>query len=237
MPEQPSDPLPRGRLPALIGLGAAGALLLAALAVIAVHGGPLDGERVELAGRGETARLFGGLEQKRGALGPGDAPVAIGVFNDLQCARCAAYALRTVPRLVEGLVRPGRARLVFHHFPMGARERGVAGLAAAAAGEQGREWQYAYLFFRNQERVRAGGVTERFLRALAGADPRLDLDRWRRDRDGTAVERRLAADARLARDLRLPAEPAIAIDGRQGSRKLTGSPSPAAIEAAVRAVR
>lgn len=224
----------RSRLPALIGLVAAGTALLGALAVIALSGGSGEPAR-SLAGRTEAALLFRGVEQDtRGRLGAGDAPVRIAVFNDLQCRGCASWDLRTTPALVRRLVRSERARLAFHHFPMGVRERGVADIAAAAAGKQGREWQYSHLFFRNQ-RLAGEGVSDSFLLRLARAAD-LDVERWRRDRASRTVERRLRADAQLAFDLRLPARPAVTVEGRAGSRTLTGAPSLRRILAAVRRV-
>jgi hypothetical protein len=79
-------------------------------------------------------------------------------------------------------------------------------------------------------------VSEDFLEDIANAIPDFDLDGWKRDRETAAVSDRVAADAELAADLRLPAEPAIVVTGDDGTRELDSSPSIEDVEAAVAAV-
>lgn len=226
---------PRSRLPPLVGLGLAAVLLLAGVSALALSGGSGGGED-RMVGREEAAALFVGLRQEGSSLGKPSVPVSAGLFIDLQCRSCSSWALRTLPRLVDDLVRPGRARLVLHHFSLGSHPVTLASLAAVAAGRQGRQWQYAYLFLRNIRRVPIQGVSARFLRRVAGAVPGLDLGLWERDRRDPAIRRQLDADDKLGADLRLPAEPAVTVSGERASRKLTRSPSATRIAAAVRAV-
>jgi protein-disulfide isomerase len=187
-------------------------------------------------GTDTVQRLYGGIEQEGAALGPAQAPVSISVYDDLQCRGCSAWYLRTVPPLVEELVRTRKAKLVYHHFPMGQREREVAFPAAAAAGEQGRQWQYVHIFFANQEEARRRGVSEEFMTRVAEQVPELEVDQWKRDRRDPDIERTLAADAKLSLDERLPAQPAVIVDGPRGQRKLVGSPTAARILAAANEV-
>jgi protein-disulfide isomerase len=221
----------RGRLAVLAALVAGGAALLAAMVVLSL--GKPDPTLVRIDGVDAAQRLFGGIRQEGEELGDAGAPVEIAIFNDLQCKGCALYHLSVVPRLVEDLVRPGRARLVFRHFPMGSRSRSVGAFAAAAAAEQGRAWEYVHLFFANQNKTR-GEVTDEFMRRIAGSLPRrFDIERWERDRRAPEVARSLAADADLALELRLTAMPAAVIEGPAGRRVLTDSPTADEIERAV----
>jgi protein-disulfide isomerase len=181
-------------------------------------------------------RVYGGIEQEGASLGSPDAPISVSIYDDLQCRSCATWYLRQVPPLVEDLVRTRRARLVYHHFPMGEREREVGFYAAVAAGAQGRSWQYVHVFFANQEVALRRGVSEEFMTRVAQQVPQLDLRQWRKDRLDPDTERTLAADAKLALDLHLPAKPAAVVDGPGGRRKLVGSPTAREIEAAVTAL-
>jgi protein-disulfide isomerase len=208
--------------------------LLAGVVVLAL--GKPDRGRLDIVGTDTVQRVYGGVEQDGASLGPPGARVSVSVYDDLQCASCATWYLRTVPPLVEALVRSKRADLVYHHFPMGERDTEAGFYAAAAAGMQGRQWQYVHIFFANQEIARRHGVTEQFMTRVAEQVPELDVRQWRSDRRSGEVATTLKADSKLALDLRLPAQPAVVVDGPKGTRKLTGSPTVAAIEAAVRAV-
>jgi protein-disulfide isomerase len=191
---------------------------------------------LEVKGAPAAQRLYAGIEQRGALLGPPDAAVSISVFNDMQCQACAAWHARTVVPLVETYARTGKAKLVYHHFAMGTRARQASFYAAVAAGYQGRQWQYVHMFFANQELALQRGVTRTLMARVAERIPELEIKDWRRDLDNPDSERTLEADAKLALDLRLPAEPAVIVDGPRGRRKLIESPTAAQVEGAVRAV-
>lgn len=231
--EVPSLRPPRSRAAFLGAVGLVTVALGTAIAFIAVGE---EGEPIEIVGVGQTNELLGGIAQEGAALGSPSAPVTISVFNDLQCPDCADYHLRTVAPLVLDLVRGGDVRLELRHFSIGRQQSTtLAAIAAAAAGEQARQWQFAHLLYLN---LGAAGVTvsEEFLRAVAGGAG-LDLSEWEEAREGAEASAAVEADAELARDLRLPAMPAAVVDGPGGTRRLVDEPSAEAIEAAVEAVR
>jgi protein-disulfide isomerase len=181
-------------------------------------------------------QLIAGIPQDGPYLGPDDAAVTITVFNDLQCGSCDEFQLRTVDPLIEEYARPGEARLEFRNFSLGPATTTEAAYAAAAAGEQDREWQYVDLLFRNQDEAPRHTVSEEFLEDVANGIPGFDLDAWKRDRETVAVSDGVAADAQLAADLRLTAEPAVVVDGPGGTRELEGSPTKEQVEETVDAV-
>jgi protein-disulfide isomerase len=199
--------------------------------------GKVDRGAVKVVGTDTIQQLYGGIEQQGASLGPAGAAVSISVFDDLQCRPCAAWYLRTVPPLVEELARTGRAKLVYHHFAMGEHDRQVAFYAAAAAGLQGRQWQYIQIFFTNQALALSGGVTEKLMTRFAEQVPELDVEQWRRDRKDPQIEQVLAGDDKLTIDERLPAKPAVIVDGPGGRRKLVDAPSLTTIRRAIAEVR
>ena len=219
----------------LLGAGAVG--LLAAVVSLSIgEGGP---ETITISGGEQTQQLIAGIPQDGPYLGPSDVAVTIGVFNDLQCSSCDDYELHTVDPLIEQYARTGQAKLEFHHISLGAAETTTAAYAAAAAGEQDREWQYIDLFFRNQKEAPAHTVSDEFLTDIGNAVPDFDLDAWTAARDSAEVKDRVEADATLAAELGLRISgPSIVVTGPgPGDPKvLQDSPSKEEIDAAVSAV-
>jgi protein-disulfide isomerase len=218
----------------ILALVAAGLAVTVAIVFIAVGEG---GRRLEITGANETQRLLGGILQDGNELGSPDAPVTITYYTDLQCEPCAEYHFATIPPLVEALVRDGDAKLELRHFSTSENETSIAAYAATSAGLQERQWQYAHLFFRNLDQAVDGRITEDLLRGVAGAVLELDDSDWEAGIDSEQVRSRVDADAALAIELLLPAEPAMIVEGPGGTRKLTRSPALEEIEAAAAEVR
>lgn len=231
-----SAPAP-GRRPRLLGVVVIAVIVaigIAAIASLSLDEG--DSDPIEIEGAGEVQRLLGGIPQLEQRLGENDAPVTIEVFNDLQCERCAGYQLEVIDGLVEGPVRAGEVKLLFRHFTMSDRASGVAAFGAVAAGLQGDEWQFIELFFRNQEEAARRGVTDEFLERVAAAILEFNVEQWQRDFDEPEVQERIDADAELAGQRELPADPAVVVTGPRGDRELIESPALGEIEAAIREV-
>ena len=109
----------------------------------------------------------------------------------------------------------------------------LGAIGAEAAGRQDRQWQYLDTFVRNQELAEGRAVDEDILREVAEAVPELDVDRWESDFGDPSSEELVRDDAKLAFDLKLPAEPAVVVDGPAGERQLIETPSRDEIEAAI----
>jgi protein-disulfide isomerase len=218
-----------------IGLGLAAVLLAAAIVSLAVgQGGP---KVIVIRGTEAQQPLFGGVEQEGNRLGNPDAPVEISIFNDLQCIPCAHYEAHTVDALVSEYARGDTARLVFHHLSFGGAETTLAAVAAVAAGNQGREWQYIDLFFRSQGIIRSSRVTDEFLTDVANTIPEFNRSEWDDDRGSASVDAQVQDDAKLADSLHLPIDaPSIVVSGPAGQKILQHYPSKTEVDAAVQAV-
>lgn len=224
----------RPRPVGLLVIGLAVVVMFAVIASLSLDE-PED-KPVEITGAGEVQRLLGGIHQSGAELGSPDAPVAIELFNDLQCSTCDEYQLEVVPSLVENLVRPGDAKLVYRHFPLGEKATNLADYGAVAAGEQEAEWQFVQLFFINQDRAPAMGVNEDFLARVAAAILEFEHTKWRQDFKDESIAETLDNNGEIAAQLGLPAEPAVLVVGPGGRKQLEDRPSAAEIEAAVEAV-
>lgn len=230
-------PLPRrGRLWVIVLL----ALGLLALAYTIVEmstqepGDPV----VHVAGIEEAQRTFGGMPQEGDRLGSDNAPVAIQVFNDLQCDNCRDDFLSTIPQLAERYARPGDVKLLYRHYSNSVNPEQLGFYGAEAAADQGYGWQYIYLFFRNQDEAERFGVDEEYLASIAGGVEELDLEEWKGDLEDDGgpdgpIEQRLERYEELGRDLEIRTGQGMVITGPSGTVTLQEGPSLAEVEAAI----
>ena len=217
----------------LLGLGVAG-LLGAIISLSVGTGGP---QVIKISGGDDVQELLGGVQQDGTYLGSPDAPVTIGVFTDLQCSTCDNYELDTVDPLIAEYARSGGARFQFHNYSLGEADVTQSAYAATAAGQQDQEWQFAELFFRNQDEAPGGSVTDEFLDDIGNAMnsfTTFDLGAWHAAMDSQQVKDAVDADQKLAAEygLRITA-PSIVVDGPRGQKVLQDGPTKDQVDAAV----
>jgi protein-disulfide isomerase len=193
---------------------------------------------VKIEGINEAQELFGGVPQEGDRLGSADAPVTIQVFNDLQCADCREAFLSTIPPLTEDYARPGKVKLLYHHYSNSESPQELGFYGAEAAAEQGYGWQYTYLFFRNQEEAKRRGVNQDFLDSVAGGVEELNAPEWEAALEESGgsdgkIARRLEADEELGRELGIRTGQAAIVSGPHGTRTLQDGAPLGEIEAAI----
>ncbi|HEV8152146.1 MAG TPA: thioredoxin domain-containing protein, partial [Solirubrobacteraceae bacterium] len=163
--------MPARRRP-LVMLGAAVALAaVLVLVLVLVSSGGGDGSSSgagsstsgasgggAVAGRAEALALFAGVPQNGTAVGAPRAPVTVYEFADLQCPFCRDVALETLPDVIRKHVRTGQVRIVYQDLAFLGPDSVKAAHAAAAAGNQGRLWQFAHLMYANQGEENSGWV-------------------------------------------------------------------------------
>lgn len=196
---------------------------------------------VHLDGIGDGQEIFGGVPQEGDRLGSSDAPVTIQVFNDLQCSSCRDDFLGTIPALAERYARPGDVKLLYRHYSNSESPEELSFYGAEAAADQGYGWQYAYLFFRNQDEAKRFGIDQDYLDSVAGGIEELNEPEWLAYLEdegdpGGAIQRRLQGYEELGRDLGIRTGQAAIVSGPKGTRTLQDGPSLAEIEAAIEAV-
>ncbi|HSZ12429.1 MAG TPA: thioredoxin domain-containing protein [Solirubrobacteraceae bacterium] len=169
-----------------------------------------------------VATLLGGVPQRASALGDPAAPVTLQWFGDLQCPYCKEFALGALPPIIGRWVRTGRLRIVYRSLRTATRPLRVfhaQQIAALAAGEQGRLWNFIETFYAEQRAEGTNYVTERYLQGIASQIPGLSLSEWMSDRAGRQLAGELVADREAARSARLDGTPAFLI-GRTGARRV-----------------
>jgi protein-disulfide isomerase len=214
----------------LLGVGIVG--LVAALISISVGtGGP---EVIKISGGDDVQELLGGVRQDGSSLGSPDAPVTLGLFTDLQCSTCDTYQLETVDPLIAKYARGDQVRFELHNYSLGQADVTQSAYAATAAGQQDREWQFAELFFRNQDEAPGGNVTDEFLNDIGNSIPDFDIDAWHTAMGTDTVKAEVDNDQKLAAQYGLRIEaPSIVVDGPGGTKVLQDGPSEQQVEAAI----
>jgi Thioredoxin len=228
----------RGRLWVILIL----ALALGGLgyAIVQISTQKPDPNIIHIEGISEAQEIFGGVPQEGDRLGSSDAPVAIQVFNDLQCSSCREAFLGTIPKLTENYARPGDVKLLYRHYSNSENKIELGFFGAEAAAEQGYGWQYTYLFFRNQEEIKGGSEArfESFLDSVAGGVEELNAPEWEsaleeKDNPDGPISKRLEGYAELGEDLGIRFGQAAIVSGPSGTRTLQDSPKLGRIERAI----
>jgi protein-disulfide isomerase len=113
------------------------------------------------------------------------------------------------PELVESYVEDGTLRLEWRDFPYRGQESVNAALAARAAQDQGKFWEYHDLLYENQ----FAGFSEEKLIELA-RETGLDVERFEEDLASGRFEQAVAEDFREGQQMGITGTPTFIINGR-----------------------
>jgi protein-disulfide isomerase len=187
-------------------LGGVAVLAIAIVAVaIAVSSGGGSSHKLKAGqsaqGGAEVAARFKGIPQHGLQLGNPNAPVTMVEVADLKCPVCDAYMRSAFPTLVDRYVRTGKVKMVMQlqTFVGEASAPGDSQRAARmalAAGQQNKLWNFADVFYLNQQDENTSYVTDGFLTKIGAAVPGLDTRKALANRASPAVSNQLKqADA------------------------------------------
>jgi protein-disulfide isomerase len=200
-----------------------GAVAVVVIAIAISSGG---GHKGGLA-RGATATktvaqvqsLLNGIPQDGARLGNPKAPVTLTYYGDLECPVCQAFTLNGFKELVSKDVRSGKVQVVYKALQTATQDKQTFQLqqvAALAAGQQQRFWNYAELFYHEQGQEDSGYVNENYLDSLAQQVPGLNMSTWRGDRDSSSLGSQINADADQAAAVGANATPTLVFKGPKG---------------------
>jgi protein-disulfide isomerase len=209
------------------GAGAIFLVIVAVVILIVVNGNKdSGGDAQNLKEVSTVDQLFTGIPQEELVLGDPKAKVELIEYGDLQCPVCKAYSEEFLPQIIEGQIKEGKAKLVFRNFTIIGPQSAPAGAAAAAAGAQGRGWEYIELFYRNQGKENSGYADDEFLTAVAKGAGVKSIAQWETDRKGTKFTDQVTATTEEAQRLGFTGTPSFAIKGPStNGLELLGTPS------------
>ena len=135
---------------ALVGALAVVVVLAAGVAFLALGGASVPGsggfasqeEAVNSAAGNGQGSDGSGESLGPPTLGDEDAPVTMVEYSDFQCPYCGRFARETKPALLREQVEEGVLRIEWRNFPLFGEESERAALAAWAAGQQGKFWEF-----------------------------------------------------------------------------------------------
>jgi protein-disulfide isomerase len=230
--EQASKETTRRRLQLMGGVVAV--VVVAIVVILVATGGGGKSGLVKKGSTGEegvvktVTALVGGIPQSGNTLGSSTAPVTLKYFGDLECPICKEFTLGVLPSLVEKYVRSGKMRIEYHSLETATREPETFKLqqvAAYAAGEQDKAWDFIELFYHEQGEEDSGYVTESYLQGLAQQVPGLNLAKWTADRSNKALLEEVEADAQAASAAGFDGTPSFLIGKTSGTTYQTLSPN------------
>jgi protein-disulfide isomerase len=142
------------------------------------------------------------------ALGDAGAPVVMIEYADFQCPFCGKFAREVEPKLVEKYVESGMLRMEWRDFPYLGQESAGAALAARAAQEQGKFWEYHDLLYENK----SGGFSYEKLVELA-REAGLDVEQFESDLTSGRYEGAVARDFQEGQRMGITGTPTFVING------------------------
>lgn len=139
--------------------------------------------------------------------GKKDAAITIVEFSEFQCPFCS----RVNPTIAKIQKEYGdKVRVVFKHNPLSFhKDAPLAAEAALAAAAQGKGWQMHDILFKNQKALKRPEL-EKY-----AAEIGLNLDSFKADLDSGKYKAQIAADQKLAADLKARGTPHFFINGRR----------------------
>jgi protein-disulfide isomerase len=154
---------------------------------------------------------FKGIPQSGNVLGSPNAPATLMVFADLQCPFCAQWDNGALPSIVQKYVRPGKLKIVFQPIVIIGQDSVLGARAAAAAGQQGKLFEYAGLVYRNQGQENSGYLNNDYVKKIGSAVPGLDVAKLTADLKSAPVNKLLNGAQSLATSGRVNSTPTFFI--------------------------
>ncbi len=186
----PADEFARRPPPGLgRGLGVGVALLALGGILIALLGGGGSDEPVAAALSAQAPAAGASSAADRPSIGDPDAPITMIEYSDFQCPFCRKFADETQPALLQEYVDKGLLRIEWRDFPAKGDASVLAAVAARAAHEQGRFWEYHDLLYAHQ----GAAITREALVGYA-QDLGLDVAQFSRELDNPFLAEAVRTD-------------------------------------------
>lgn len=144
------------------------------------------------------------------AIGAVDAPLVLVEYADYRCPYCGIFAMETLPQIIDEYVDAGKVRIEWRDIPLFGEDSLNAAVAARAAGQQGRFWEYQHAVYAFQVDGRKDLPRELLLR-FADETGVADLAAFEAALDDAALQQAVIADAREAQALGVQSTPSFLI--------------------------
>jgi protein-disulfide isomerase len=191
-----------------------------------------------------VSQLLTGIPQSGPTLGNPNAKITMTYYGDLKCPVCQAFTLQGgFPQLVSKDVRSGKVKISYAAFCTATcngpkpNEFPLQQVAALAAGEQNKFWQFAELFYHQQGSEQNAYVTEAYLDGLARQVPGLNFAQWKSARSNPNLSAEVTSQQNTGRQIGVSGTPTLIFRGPKGQAVPSSAvPTYAQLEQAIKQV-
>jgi hypothetical protein len=173
----------------------------------------------------EVTALLAGIPQNGAILGSPQAKTSLQIFVDLECPTVKRFVESYLPSIISSWVRTGALKLEYRSL----KTDTVADHtffrqeeATWAASRQDRLWNFALTFVRQQGQRYTEYATNDFLARIASQVPKLNIRRWRRDREDPSLFRTVALSVGSAHRQDLHFTPSFTMTGPSDTAVMQG---------------
>jgi protein-disulfide isomerase len=214
----------RDRRLRLLGGTVVGAVLVVVIAVVISSSGsssanvPKPSSPAARQAASTVNTLLAGIPQSGTTLGSPSAKVTVTEYGDLVCPVCKSFALGGESQLIKNEVRAGKVKIVYKALETASGEANgsmfvPSQMAARAAGNQKKAWNYIELFYHEQGDETQSYVTDNYLGGLAKQIPGLNFSQWDSDRRSSSLRSQVNADTAAAAAAGYQSTPTIIVSG------------------------
>jgi len=225
------------------------AILVVAVAIAISSGGSSSGGLQKGKALAQTeasvSSLLNGIPQSGNTLGNPSAPVTMTYFGDLECPVCQAFTLQGgFAQLVQNEVKQGKVKVVYsadctatcNNHPQSTFTSQQ--VAALAAGQQNKFWNYVELFYHQQGDETSNYVNESYLTGLARQVPGLDFATWKAARSSSSLSQELTTQEQAATSQGIGGTPTLIFSGPKGKAQPSSTiPSYSDLQNAIKQVQ
>ena len=168
----------------------------------------------QLDGASDANALFNGIPQTGLVLGKPSAPVEMEMFIDVQCPFCQDYEVNNLPTVVKDDIKSGKVQLHLQPWAFigGAGSQSFSGrLGLIAASFQNKGYEYAKVLYDNQQPEDTGWLTGRQMALIAASVNGLNLSKWQKSVNGSAVKQIASTVDRLATQAKVQGTPTVLV--------------------------
>jgi protein-disulfide isomerase len=179
-----------------------------------------------LPGAGDARRLLQGVPQRGNVLGSRSAPVTLVEYVDLQCPFCQQFETQAMPALIVRYVRTGKVKIEARPIAFIGADSQRGRVAAIAAGEQNKLFNFAQILFLNQGSENTGWLNDQMVTSAAASIPGLDVSRFLAGSNSDAVKAKAGAFDRQAVADKVRGTPTILVGKSGGALRPVALTSP-----------
>jgi protein-disulfide isomerase len=181
----------------------------------------------QLDGASDANALFNGIPQTGLVLGKPSAPVEMEMFIDVQCPFCQDYEVNNLPTVVKDDIKSGKVQLHLQPWAFigGPGSQSFSGrLGLIAASFQNKGYEYAKVLYDNQQPEDTGWLTGRQMALIAASVNGLNLNKWQKSVNGSAVKQIASKVDRLATKAKVQGTPTVLVGCAGGNLQNVTSP-------------